>query len=613
MKAHLGVLPGKLLAGALAMASLPAIGGAVLSPPEIFKLAQPAVLMLEVRDAAGEWVLGASAIALGKGEAVTQCDLINGAARLAVVQGQRRFVAYGREKDEARNLCRLDVPGLRVEKPEIALLAETRVGQRVYAVGNALGLGVSISEGVVSGVRDQGGTTWIQTTAALAPGSEGGGLFDERGRLVGMTDYRKRDGQNINFAAPAAWLPEVAGRAGSSDPDAALDARQAAACLHAAQVRDWKTLVQEAEAWSHSRPEQGSAWYWLGLGREGMEAHETAAQAFDTALQRSPDSVSYALAAARVRMALKQPDKALEVLRRAIARNQEEAALWYAKVLAEDALGLGEAGFQSLRETLRLNPRHGEAWGLQFSIARARNDAEGMRQAASNLTEIDPENGEYWMLLAQTHLLQGRLPRAMKALDRAEAVRPGHADQQITRGAILVQLGANRQAIEALQRGLAAGATQSAFGQARLGRAYYQANLYPEAIAAFREAVKLAPEQLGYQYELGLALKDGNHDEEALEVFLALQQKAPQDALPWRQLGFVQAKLGRGDEAAAALEQSLKLMPEQAKVWHALGETYARLDRIDDARRAYQKLRGLDAGRAEQLYRGYLLVEEAKP
>jgi TonB family protein len=52
----------------------------------------------------------------------------------------------------------------------------------------------------------------IQTTAAISPGSSGGGLFDEEGRLIGITTFTLRESQNLNFAHPADWIQELAVR-----------------------------------------------------------------------------------------------------------------------------------------------------------------------------------------------------------------------------------------------------------------------------------------------------------------------------------------------------------------------------------------------------------------
>jgi len=79
---------------------------------------------------------------------------------------------------------------------------DLRVGDPVYAIGNPMGLELTISEGIVSGIRKTLQGTRIQITAPISPGSSGGGLYDRYGRLVGITSFSVEGGQNLNFAVP---------------------------------------------------------------------------------------------------------------------------------------------------------------------------------------------------------------------------------------------------------------------------------------------------------------------------------------------------------------------------------------------------------------------------
>ena len=80
------------------------------------------------------------------------------------------------------------------------------VGERVYAIGAPEGLELTLSEGVISGLRESGGGCVIQTSAAISPGSSVGGLSDTEGRLIGITTFSLKEGQNLNFALPTEWV-----------------------------------------------------------------------------------------------------------------------------------------------------------------------------------------------------------------------------------------------------------------------------------------------------------------------------------------------------------------------------------------------------------------------
>jgi S1-C subfamily serine protease len=83
------------------------------------------------------------------------------------------------------------------------------LGEKVCAVGNQFGLGLSVSCGVVSALNRTGTgfnpiEDFIQTDAAVNPGGSGGALFDDRSRLVGLVSAiftKKRDANiGVNFA-----------------------------------------------------------------------------------------------------------------------------------------------------------------------------------------------------------------------------------------------------------------------------------------------------------------------------------------------------------------------------------------------------------------------------
>jgi tetratricopeptide (TPR) repeat protein len=575
---------------------------------DIYNRSSHNVLVLEGLDAQDKIQVQASATSLGNDVAVTQCDLLSGADKWVVIQDRHVFSAYPRQRDEARNLCRLDVPGLRTAQLSIVPFEEIRIGQRVYAIGNALGLGLSLSEGLVSGIRDISGESWIQTTAALAPGSEGGALFDENGQLLGMTDYRKRDGQNINFAAPASWLPQIVERAGLSNTFGKLQSEAA----HLTHDENWKALAELATDWSHHQPENYEPWLWLGLANEHQQEWPAAVDAYEKSLARMPASVSIAIALARNQLRLNQAEKALDVLHSAIDRNRETADLWFAQGMVEQILGRADASVKSFERAAQLDPVDAKTWEKLFEIAVNSHDFQSARQAAAHLTEIAPERPDYWLRLAQAYYSLGLSSRALRATDRASQLAPDNGDAFVWRGVVLVQLRAYGLAIEALKRGISAKPRMPDWAWEQLANAYTLLNLYPEAIAAQREAIKLAPAQISYQGELGVMLKDDGQDYEALPIFETLRDKYPNDPFPWRQIGFVHAKLGHYTEAIKALEQSLRLAPDQGKVWHALGETYAHADLHDDVHRVYQRLRALDSGHAEQFYRDYVFPMETQ-
>ncbi len=114
--------------------------------------------------------------------------------------------------DPQKDLALIKVAGARFPVAELRDGEDdTPIGERVYAIGAPKGLELTMSEGIVSGKRNSpGGYRLIQTSAALSSGSSGGGLFDDAGRLVGITTSKIDDGENLNFAIPITYVRDIA-------------------------------------------------------------------------------------------------------------------------------------------------------------------------------------------------------------------------------------------------------------------------------------------------------------------------------------------------------------------------------------------------------------------
>jgi S1-C subfamily serine protease len=192
----------------LAQACAPAV-----TPEEVFNRASRSVVMVYAADTAGRIVGRASGVYVDQDLLVTNCHVIARGKTFQVGHRQKRspgrLVAFDADKD----LCVLHAPGLDVTPARIGDADTVRVGQRVYTIGTPEGFELTFSEGLVSGLREAAGGRYIQTTAPMSEGSSGGGLFDDKGCLIGITAFVFSDGQNLNFAAPAQWAVELARKA----------------------------------------------------------------------------------------------------------------------------------------------------------------------------------------------------------------------------------------------------------------------------------------------------------------------------------------------------------------------------------------------------------------
>jgi S1-C subfamily serine protease len=149
-----------------------------------------------------------SGVLLPSGKIATNSHVVKGGASYQVSQGKRLALATLYAENAGKDICLLNVEGIKGKPAQLGNTTSLKVGDKVYAVGAPMGLDLSLSDGIVAQLRG-GPPPLIQITAAISPGSSGGGLFDSEGRLIGLTTLYVGGGQNLNFAIPVEWMSEI--------------------------------------------------------------------------------------------------------------------------------------------------------------------------------------------------------------------------------------------------------------------------------------------------------------------------------------------------------------------------------------------------------------------
>ena len=77
------------------------------------------------------------------------------------------------------------------------------IGEKIFVIGNPLGLERTVTEGVLSHTgRNFGGQIFLQIDAAINPGNSGGPLFNNNGEVIGVINMGITRMQGLNFAIP---------------------------------------------------------------------------------------------------------------------------------------------------------------------------------------------------------------------------------------------------------------------------------------------------------------------------------------------------------------------------------------------------------------------------
>lgn len=190
----------------------------------------PAIVRVNAKGPRGAW-LGTGFVISKKGLIVTNHHVIEGATEATISFSDGRSMpvlgcmAAGHRQDIA--LLMIDPTGLDLHVLKLAK-EDPPVGVKVVAIGNPHGWSMSMTDGIVNGVRsgkDAAGVAgenhryahpdnvWIQTSTPISGGNSGGPLLLMDGTVTGVNTWGETRGQNLNFAASARKVRELVGRA----------------------------------------------------------------------------------------------------------------------------------------------------------------------------------------------------------------------------------------------------------------------------------------------------------------------------------------------------------------------------------------------------------------
>jgi tetratricopeptide (TPR) repeat protein len=363
---------------------------------EVFEKASQSVVVVKIQDDKGKDIALGSGVVLPGGDVATNCHVIDNAVGITVYQGKK-------------------APAI-----SIGSTKTLKVGSRVYAIGAPEGLTLTLSEGIISSLRSVEGGQYLQITAPISHGSSGGGLFDEEGRLIGLTTFYIADGQQLNFAVPIEWIGELSQRHNKDMKTAETSAEWINKAIALQEKKNWRELINHALKRIKAVPDSAEAWYALGLayGKSG------------------------------------QTVKAIEAEQQSLRINSEDASVWYNLGIDYYISGQTDKSIDALQQAVRINPEHAKAWnnlGIAYDkLGQTAKEIEVYKQSL----RINPEEANVWYNLGSAYNDLGQNAKAIEAYKRALRINPEYAKAWYNMGVIYYDSDQTAKAIEAFQQSL---------------------------------------------------------------------------------------------------------------------------------------------------------------
>jgi tetratricopeptide (TPR) repeat protein len=436
------------------------------TPPPLSRLVkkiQPAVATVIAYDIDRNITnLGTGFFINKKGHLITNFHVLAGryAADVRTAHGKSYRVKAVLAENKPADLLKLEVDVPPEELDWITVgTRPPEIAERIVVVGSPMGLEQTVSEGIVSSIRDIPPVGEVfQMSAPISPGSSGSPVVNAKGEVVGIATFQFISGQNLNFAVAARQISEMRpldpaktvsewtfGHQGGK-PRAAAELCQKGFSF-SINGEDRKAVDYFRKA-TEDDPGDPAAWSGLGSCYAGMNSAEEAIAAYKRAVQANPGDESGYFHLANYYGKLGRFEEAIAAYREAIGVNPRFEAAHFNLGVVLSRLGRFEEGKDQFETVTRLNPEAAPAhynMGIAYSQLGRFTEAIAAQTQAIRLT---PNFAPAHLALGEALTGLGRSDEALRAYKEAIRVEPDFAPAHLSMGDALLGRGDKAGALE---------------------------------------------------------------------------------------------------------------------------------------------------------------------
>ena len=439
--------------------------------PDLVRRIKPSAVAIETYDSRGEKLSRGSGFFVEADRIVTNRHVLEGAYRAEVhsstgtVFPVRGVLAIDAEGDIA--LLKIDTPTAEI-KPLPLDKTSPQEGESVVVIGNPLGLEGSVTNGIVSAVRDI--PTFgriIQITAPISSGSSGSPVVNMQGQVIGIATLQITGGQSVNFAIPSERISQ----------------------LQVASMTSLADLVAST----------------------GRNKRAKAVQFFR-------DGLSF--------LSKDDCEKALPYFEKAVESDNNYAEAWAQSGFCNEKLGRHAEALEASKKAVNLRPSAESYFNIglaSFYLKQYKDAAEAYRQSI----KLDPYNAaDAYYALGLVYRDWGKADEEIQAYKQAIKQRPDYTVAYERLGSRYLRSKKFSEAVEVFRQ-LAALKPGDAVAPNNMGEAYLELNKLSEACESFRQSIRLKPDYGKAYYNLGKCLLASGNRDAALEQYTILTNIDP--------------------------------------------------------------------------------------
>jgi len=435
---------------------------------DIVKKIEPSTVVIMTYDIGGKLIGKGSGFFISQsGDIITNRHVLTGVHRAEVKTAKGKvhpitmIVGEDKESDIIRASVNISLESVR---PLSVSISTPEVGERVAVIGSPLGLERTVSDGIVSAIREIPAFWKIyQISAPISAGSSGSPVVNMKGEVIGVATFQFVEGQNLNFAIPGERITKLNTERGKT-----LD--------------QWK--MGKTDEWLAS----AEGLYYVGLNFLWADDYENALPYFEKAIQKDP---GYTVA-------------------------------YFYIGYCNGELGCLTEAIEAYKQAIRLKPDYEKAHvnlGAAYdNLGRHMEAIEAYNQAI----RLKPDFAEAHYNLGVGYAVLGRHTEAIEAFKQAIRLKPDDEEAHHSLGVVYGKLERLTEAIEAYKQAIFI-QPDLAVPYCNMGRTYQDLKRYREAIDAYKEAIRIKPDFMDAHYNLGVAYLNVRDKSSALDQYKILK------------------------------------------------------------------------------------------
>jgi tetratricopeptide (TPR) repeat protein len=383
--------------------------------PAIVKKIQPSIVVILTYDIDKKPIAQGSGFFISKdGDVITNRHVLLGARSVEVktVDGQAYAVGSIVAEDRNGDLVRIRaaIPQTAVRHILVSSIVP-EVGQRIFVIGSPLGLEQTVTDGIVSAVRQiPSFGNIIQISAPISSGSSGSPVVNLQGDVIGVASFRMIEGQNLNFAIPGKRVLDMTFQRAKSIGDWTVEnahsffeeGNKLLGSIDFLHLEDWDLLSYSPEKINQALgffkaavvadPALVDAYVAIGGCCKSTKGIEEALAAYNKAISIRPNDPDLYILLGKLYKSLDLRQEALREYNRAIQLNPEYAEAYYQKGLVYLRMQATQEAIDSYRQAINKKPDFIVAYRVLINIYSNEELYSSAIDTYNQMLHIEPDD-----------------------------------------------------------------------------------------------------------------------------------------------------------------------------------------------------------------------------